>query len=74
MVRLSGTGRVADDLYFLAHHEVTGKPFLQRRTLGIGLACIAYGAGPYGLGTDGRGWFRSGLCADEPARGEAGVA
>ncbi len=35
---LSGTGRVADDLYLMAHHEVTGKPFVQPRSLGIGLA------------------------------------
>jgi hypothetical protein len=35
---LSGTGRVADDLYLMAHHEVTGKPFVQPRPLGIGLA------------------------------------
>jgi Golgi phosphoprotein 3 (GPP34) len=35
---LSGTGLVADDLYLLAHHEVSGKPFLQPRALGLGLA------------------------------------
>ena len=35
---LSGTGLVADDLYLMAHHELTGKPFLQPRALGIGLA------------------------------------
>ena len=35
---LRGTGLVADDLYLLAHHEVTGKPLLQPRPLGIGLA------------------------------------
>ncbi len=35
---LSGTGLVADDLYLLAHHEVNGKPFLQPRALGLGLA------------------------------------
>lgn len=35
---LSGTGRVADDLYLMAHHEVTGKPFVQPRALGTGLA------------------------------------
>jgi hypothetical protein len=35
---LRGTGLVADDLYLMAHHELTGKPFLQPRPLGIGLA------------------------------------
>jgi len=35
---LAGTGLVADDLYLMAHHEVTGKPFVQPRPLGIGLA------------------------------------
>jgi len=35
---LSGIGQVADDLYLMAHHEVTGKPFVQPRALGAGLA------------------------------------
>jgi hypothetical protein len=35
---LTGTGLVADDLYLMAHHEVTGKPYLHRRAIGIGLA------------------------------------
>jgi hypothetical protein len=35
---LSGTGRLADDLYLLAHHEITGKPHLQPRAAGLGLA------------------------------------
>lgn len=35
---LSGTGRLADDLYLLAHHEATGKPHLQPRAVGLGLA------------------------------------
>jgi hypothetical protein len=35
---LGGTGQVADDLYLMAHHEVSGKPLLQPRALGIGLA------------------------------------
>ena len=38
MARLSGTGRLADDLYLLAHHEVSGKPLLQPRAVGLGLA------------------------------------
>src|SRR5581483_6027376 len=35
---LRGTGRVADDLYLIAHHETSGKPLVQPRALGIGLA------------------------------------
>jgi len=35
---LSGTGRVADDLYLLAHNELTGRPYVQPRALGLGLA------------------------------------
>jgi Golgi phosphoprotein 3 (GPP34) len=38
MPELVGTGRIADDLYLLAHHDATGKPFLQSRALGVGLA------------------------------------
>jgi hypothetical protein len=38
VAQLSGTGRLADDLYLMAHHEVTGKPFLQPRATGLGLA------------------------------------
>lgn len=38
MARLSGTGRLADDLYLMAHHEVSGKPYLQPRAVGLGLA------------------------------------
>jgi hypothetical protein len=36
--RLRGTGRLADDLWLLAHHEVTGRPHLHVRQLGLGLA------------------------------------
>ena len=36
--RLSGTGRVADDLWLLAHHERSGKALLDKRPLGLGLA------------------------------------
>jgi len=36
--RLSGTGLVADDLYLMAHDDVTGRSFLQPRAVGIGLA------------------------------------
>jgi hypothetical protein len=35
---LSGTGRLADDLYLMAHHEMTGRPHLQPRAVGLGLA------------------------------------
>jgi hypothetical protein len=35
---LGGTGQIADDLYLIAHHEVSGKPHLQPRALGLGLA------------------------------------
>jgi hypothetical protein len=35
---LRGTGMVADDLYLMAHNEANGRPFLQPRALGTGLA------------------------------------
>ena len=35
---LSGTGRLADDLWLLAHNERSGRPHLQPRALGLGLA------------------------------------
>jgi hypothetical protein len=35
---LDGTGRIADDLYLVAHNDVTGKPYIQSRPLGLGLA------------------------------------
>jgi transcriptional regulator with XRE-family HTH domain len=35
---LGGTGLVADDIYLMAHHEMTGKPLLRPRVLGLGLA------------------------------------
>jgi hypothetical protein len=38
VARLSGTGRLADDLYLLAHHDVSGKPHLQPLAIGLGLA------------------------------------
>jgi hypothetical protein len=38
MASLTGTGRLADDVYLLAHHEVSGRPFLHARALGVGLA------------------------------------
>ena len=33
---LAGTGLVADDMYLMAHHDLTGKPLLQPRPLGLG--------------------------------------
>jgi Golgi phosphoprotein 3 (GPP34) len=38
VVALTGTGLVADNSYLLAHHDVTGRPFVQPRALGPGLA------------------------------------
>ncbi len=38
MASLACTGLIADDLYLLAHDDLSGKPFLQPRALGIGLA------------------------------------
>ena len=35
---LAGTGRVADDLYLMAHDENTGRPLIGPRLLGTGLA------------------------------------
>jgi uncharacterized protein (TIGR04222 family) len=35
---LAGTGLLADDLYLTAHNETTGRPYLQPRPLGLGLA------------------------------------
>jgi hypothetical protein len=36
--RLTGTGLLADDLYLMAHDDVTGRAFLHPRALGLGLA------------------------------------
>ena len=35
---LGGTGRIADELWLIGHHEVTGRAHLQPRALGLGLA------------------------------------
>jgi len=35
---LAGTGFLADDMWLIAHHEISGKPYVQPRALGIGLA------------------------------------
>ena len=34
---LAGTGRLADDLFLLAHDDATGRPFLAGRALALGL-------------------------------------
>jgi len=36
--RLAGTGRIADDLWLIAHHEATGRLHLPRRATGVGMA------------------------------------
>lgn len=38
MTGLSGTGLLADDVFLMAHDDVTGRPFVQPRALGLGLA------------------------------------
>jgi hypothetical protein len=68
-VELTGTGLLADDLWLLAHHDVTGRPFLQPRALGLGLA----GALLAELVLSGRIAVRAGLVAvrdQTPARQE----
>ncbi|HEY1620771.1 MAG TPA: GPP34 family phosphoprotein [Streptosporangiaceae bacterium] len=35
---LAGTGRVADELWLLAHDDATGRPFLHPRAAGLGVA------------------------------------
>jgi Golgi phosphoprotein 3 GPP34 len=35
---LRGTGRLADELYLIGHHDRTGRPRLQPRATGLGLA------------------------------------
>jgi Golgi phosphoprotein 3 (GPP34) len=35
---LEGTGRITDDLWLLAHDDVSGRPYIQPRPLGLGLA------------------------------------
>jgi hypothetical protein len=36
--RLAGTGLIADDLWLIAHHEVTGRPHLSPRAAGVAMA------------------------------------
>lgn len=55
--RLRGTGRVADDLWLMAHDDRTGRALLQPRLLGLGLAggllADLFLGGHAGLGQDG---------------------
>jgi hypothetical protein len=38
VAQLTGTGRLADDLYLMAHSDLTGRPYLRPRAAGLGLA------------------------------------
>ena len=40
MAGLGGTGRLADDLYLMAHHDVSGRPYLQPREAGLGFLIV----------------------------------
>ncbi len=55
--RLRGTGRVADDLWLMAHDDRTGRALLKPRQLGLGLAggllADLFLGGRAGLGADG---------------------
>lgn len=55
--RLRGTGRVADDLWLMAHDDRTGRALLRPRLLGLGLAggllADLFLGGHAGLGPDG---------------------
>lgn len=55
--RLRGTGRVADDLWLMAHDDRTGRALLQARSLGLGLAggllADLFLGGHAGFGQDG---------------------
>ena len=72
---LSGTGLVADDLYLLGHDDRSGKPLLQPRALGTGLAGALLAelmlAGCIGLRHDGTVVITSDTA---PGRGAAAPA
>lgn len=75
--RLRGTGRVADDLWLMAHDDRTGRALLQPRLLGLGLAggllADLFLGGIAGLGQDGT--IRPGPRAHRvPAADAAGAA
>jgi hypothetical protein len=58
---LSGTGLVADDLWLLSHDDVTGRPYIQPRPLGLGLAgALLAEAALAGVVTLGPGPVRAG--------------
>jgi hypothetical protein len=69
---LSGTGLVADDLYLMAHDDRTGRPHLQPRALGIGLAGALLTelmlAGWIGLRQDSTVVFAAGVTQDTVMR------
>jgi len=69
---LSGTGLVADDLYLMAHGDRTGRPRLQPRPLGIGLAGALLAelmlAGWIGLRRDGAVVIMPGVAQDTVMR------
>lgn len=71
MAQLSGTGRLADDLWLMAHHEVTGKPYLQPRATGLGLAGALLAE--LVLGGDLLAW-PDGVAATGDARPDDGLA
>jgi Golgi phosphoprotein 3 GPP34 len=61
---LSGTGLVADDLWLLSHDDVSGRPCIQARPLGLGLAgALLAEAALAGVVTLGPGPVRAGECA-----------
>lgn len=72
MPRLTGTGRIADDLYLLAHDDVTGKPHIQSRALGTGLAGALLAelmfAGEIWIQAEGIAFICRGQPADELGR------
>jgi hypothetical protein len=74
---LRGTGMVADDLYLMAHNEASGRPFLQPRALGIGLAGGLLAelmlAGGATVGHDGTLFTGPGLSGDGLARQVLGL-
>ncbi len=64
MAGLRGTGLVADDLWMMAHDDVTGRAFLQPRATGLGLAggLLAELMLPGALTLEG-GWLMPGQAA-----------
>ena len=77
MPALTGTGRIADDLYLLAHDDETGRAFLQPRVLGAGLAGALLAelmfAGAVWIRSDGIEFPGRGLPHDDVGRRVLGV-